>query len=115
RSSDLNDVLVRHAAPNLTHELPMCQYPAGMTNQGFQEVILGGSELYSAVSDQNFPLGQIHLKVTGCEHRAISLLGSPPQGRAHPRQQFAQPKRLGEVVVSTGVKHCNLVRFLLTD
>ena len=60
-------------------------------------------------------LGQIHLKVTCCEHRTASLLCSPAQGRAHPRQQFTQPKRLGEVVVSAGVKHCDLFGFLLTD
>jgi hypothetical protein len=97
--------------PHFLQELTVREHFAGVFHQSRKEAILDRRQVHLVSVPVDAAVRQVHLEARDREHSAFLLRGRArvPQRDADAREQFAQPERLGEVVVGACVERRDLV------
>src|SRR5580693_1219996 len=101
--------------PDFAQDLTMREHLAGIGDQQGQQTVFNRSQVYRLPTFVDGAQAQIDLDVAELENGAESRAGIPAPARsgAHPRQQFSDAERFGQIVVRAGVQGLDLI--LLAD
>ena len=95
----------------------MCQHLVGVVRQQAQQLVLDGRQVQFLAIHRGDAGVKVDKQLAGVEralgyHAAGLRIRKAPERGADARQQFIDRKRLGQVVVGTGIERANLVRIL---
>ena len=98
-------------APHLGQQLALGEQLAGVAEQDLQQVPFGRGQpdRLAAVPAMTVLAARSMTRSPSADHRLVGRGGGPPDGGAHPGQQFLHAERLGHVVVRAGVQRLDLV------
>jgi hypothetical protein len=102
-------------APHLEEELAMRQDFPGVADERGEQSVFDWREMHWLPGDGHLPLGEVHVQIVQREcglAGIIRVAGGVPQGRAHARQQLADPEGLAHVVIGAGIEGGDLVPLL---